>query len=131
MDDGAYYDVPANHVQSHTLAPHLFVRVKAPQRSFELVYDSRSAQRTAANGWPVIFSLNDRTAPHIEYVEVHGQKVVCRKASAPEGGCGFKLIHQGMKWSVLFPQEHLASIGDMQIEAVSQLQIYRRLSRGA
>src|SRR5687768_8777789 len=125
MGDVAY-GVPTAQLLSYTWTPHLVIRIKAPHRPFELGFDSRSAQRTAPNGWPIIFSLNDKAAPHIAYGETRGQKIVCRKASAPEGGCGFTLIDQGIEWSVLFPEEGLASIVDMQTGAVSQLQSYRR-----
>ena len=127
MDDVAY-DVPTAHVQSYTREPHQFVRIKGPDHGFELAYDSRSTQRTAPNGWPVIFSLNDGRAPNVEYFDAGGQKIVCRKASAPDGGCGFKLVDQGAQWSVLFPQERLESVADIQAEAASQLEAYRRNS---
>ena len=129
--DGVAYDVPDAHVKSHTSSPHQFVRIKTPDHSFELAYDGRLRQRTAANGWPVIFSLNDGAAPNLEHIESGGHKVVCRRASAPKGGCGFRLVHQGTEWSVLFPRDRLASIGEVQSQAASQLESYRRNLRSS
>lgn len=127
--DGVAYDVPTAHVKSHTSSPHQFVRIKTPNHPFELAYDDRLLQRATPNGWPVIFSLNDGTAPNVELIQSGDHKVVCRRAPAPGGGCGFRLIHQGTKWSVLFPRDHLASIGYFQAEAASQLQSYQRSPR--
>lgn len=129
--DGVAYDVPDAHVKSHTSSPHQFLRIKTPDHSFELAYDGRLQQRTAPNGWPVIFSLNDGTAPNLEHIESGGHKIVCRRAAAPKGGCGFRMIDHGTEWSVLFPRERLASIGDVQLEAASQLKSYRRNSRSS
>ncbi|HVL29976.1 MAG TPA: hypothetical protein VM326_04575 [Sphingomicrobium sp.] len=124
--DGAVYAVPESHVQSRADAPFRFVRIKPPDRPFELVFDSRSLKRTDRNGWPVIFSLNDGTAPNIDYAESGDIKIVCVRASAPGGGCGFKLSDQGTEWTVFFPQMLLSSAGKIQEEAVLQLQTYRR-----
>jgi hypothetical protein len=124
--DGAAYAVPDSHVQSHASAPSQFIRIKPPDRPFELAYDSRSLKRTDHNGWPVIFSLNDGTAPNIDYAESGGIKIVCIRASAPGGGCGFKLSDQGTEWTVLFPHMLLASAANIQEEAALQLQTYRR-----
>lgn len=128
MDDIAY-DVPVAHVKSHTGSPHQFVRIKTPDHSFELAYDGRLRQRTGPNGWPVVFSLNDGSAPNLELIDSGGHKVVCRRASAPKGGCGFRLVHRGTEWSVLFPRDRLANIGAVQAEAAAQLESYRRNSQ--
>lgn len=127
--DGAVYAVPESHVQSRADAPFRFVRIKPPDRPFELVFDSRSLKRTDRNGWPVIFSLNDGTAPNIDYAESEGLRIVCTRAPAPGGGCGFKLSDHRTEWTVLFPQIHLPAAGRIQEDAASQLQAYRR--RGA
>ena len=124
--DGFAYDVPAAHVKSHTSSPHQFIRVKAPDRNFELAYDDRLLQRSAPNGWPVIFSLNDGAAPNLAFLERNGHKIVCRRASAPKGGCGFRLDHRGTQWSVLFPQERLPSMHAVRSNATAQLDSYLR-----
>ena len=124
--DGIAYDVPAAHVKSHTDSPHRFIRIKEADRNFELAYDDRLLQRSAPNGWPVIFSLNDGAAPNLAYLERNGQKIVCRRASAPKGGCGFTLHHQGTQWSVLFPIDRLESIDEVRSNATAQLDSYRR-----
>ena len=122
--DGVAYVVPTAHVKSHTITPHQFIRIKEPDRPFELAYDDRLLQRTGPSGWPVIFSLNDGAAPNLEYLESGGHKVVCRRASAPIGGCGFRLVHQGTQWSVLFPQERLPSVDEVRSNAMAQLDSY-------
>lgn len=124
--DGIAYDVPAAHVKAHTSTPHQFVRIKTPDQPFELAYDGRLRQRTAPSGWPVIFSLNDGTAPNLEHFESGGHKIVCRRASAPKGGCGFRLVHRGTEWSVLFQRDRLPAIGEVRAEAAAQLESYRR-----
>ena len=131
VKDGVVYAVPTAHMISHTNTPHQFIRIKHPDRPFELAFDSRSAQRTAPNGWPVIFSLNDGTAPNVDYVESAGHKVVCRRAPAPVGGCGFRMIVHAGDWSVLFPPDQLANIGAIRSQAARQLETYWRNSRSS
>ncbi len=126
ITDGESYAVPTPHVKSHTSAPHRFMRIKAPDRNFELTYDDRLLQRTAPNGWPVIFSLNDGAAPNLAYLERDGHKIVCRRASAPKGGCGFRLDHRGTEWSVLFPIDRLSAFDEVRTNATAQLDSYRR-----
>ena len=124
--DGIAYSVPVTHAQSRAGTPPLqFIRIRPPDRPFELIHDHRTAKKVATNGWPVIFSLNDGTAPTVEHAESDGLKIVCVRAPAPAGGCGFRLSDRGAEWTVLFPQMHLASAGRIRDEAAAQLQAYR------
>ena len=122
--DGVEYEVPAGHIRSFSRAPHQFMRVKAPGQPFDLAYDSRLAGR-ASSGWPVIFSLNDVPAPNVTYLESGGHKIVCRKASAPFGGCGFVIDDGEVKWSVLFSEEQVPAAKELHVRASEQLQKYR------
>ena len=121
---GVEYEVPAGHIQSFSSAPHQFIRIKAPDQPFDLAHDSRLMPH-GSNGWPVVFSLNDGKAPNVEYLQSGRHKIVCRKASAPEGGCGLTVDDAGVKWSVLFPERQLAVADDLYARASKQLQDYR------
>ena len=99
--------VPSTHVRSIIREPHKFVRIKHPDTQFELVYDSRLAGEWDQQGIARIFSVNHAAAPGIEYHQIGGTLVVCRKAPAPNGGCGTKLRFGDADWRVLFPEARL------------------------
>lgn len=120
VGDGTYR-VPDAHILSVSREPHQFVRIKPPERTFELVYDRRTAARTDRFGWPVIFSLNDERAPNIDR---HEGGVVCREAVNPRGGCGLKVTHGGAEWTVLFPRAHFAAAQDIRQRALAVLAAY-------
>lgn len=107
----AVYRIPQKHILSLTEQPHQFVRIKDPERNFELVYDSRTEDKEDALGWPVLFSLNDAGAPKIERHSSGDLKVVCRRAVNPRGGCGVRISHEGADWTVLFPRAHFEALG--------------------
>ncbi len=120
----AVYRVPASQIRSLTEGPHQFVRIKPPDRNFELIYDSRTAVKADRFGWPVIFSLNDERAPNI-HRHVRGDlNVVCRQAVHPNGGCGVKVAHRGAQWSVLFPDAHLEEARVIRQRALAALTGY-------
>lgn len=121
----ATYRLPDSHIRSITREPHQFVRLKAPEHSFELVYDSRIDGRAGPQGWPVIFSLNDDRAPNVERL-VHGDlKIVCRRAVNPRGGCGIEVRHGGTDWDVLFPRDRMPQAHSIEREALAALDLYR------
>lgn len=99
----ANYRVPDEHIVSVSSEPHQLVRIKPPERSFELVYDSRTAGQTDRFGWPAIFGLNDERAPNVDRYARGDLVVVCQRAPSPKGGCGLKVKHRGAEWTVLFP----------------------------
>lgn len=121
----AKYAVPDAHIRSLTQKPHQFVRIKRPDSSFELVYDSRTAARSDGRGWPVIFSLNDQRAPNVRRYSSDDLKVVCRQAVHPEGGCGLKVTHSGAEWTVLFPNDHLNASAAIRQRALADLADYQ------
>ena len=120
----ARYAVPEAHVTSLSRKPHQFVRIKPPEASFELVYDSRTAGRSDRRGWPVIFSLNDERAPNVTRYSSDDLMVVCRKAVNPEGGCGLRVSHRGAEWTVLVPGDHLNAAGLIRQRALAALAAY-------
>lgn len=120
----AVYRVPAKHILSLTEEPHQFVRIKDPQRSFELVYDSRTQGKEDPRGWPVLFSLNDGQAPQIERHSSRDLKVVCRRAVNPRGGCGVRISHEGADWTVLFPRAHFERAQAVRDQALEDLEAY-------
>lgn len=99
--------VPSSHVRSITREPHGFVRIKHPDAQFELVYDSRLTGAWDEKGIAQIFSVNEDAAPGVEYHQIAETLVVCRKAPAPNGGCGTKLKFGDADWTVLFPEASL------------------------
>src|SRR5687768_10585726 len=50
---GAEYRVPRRQVLSVSLDPHQHIVIKPTAQSFELIYDSRAADRVDRFGWPV------------------------------------------------------------------------------
>lgn len=123
LGDGTYL-VPSAQILSVSREPHQFVRIKPPEHSFELVHDSRSAARTDQFGWPVIFSLNDETAPSINRHARDGLMVVCREAVNPRGGCGLKVSHRGAEWAVLFPRAQFGAAEAIREQALALLDAY-------
>lgn len=120
----AVYDVPDSHIRSLNEEPHQFVRIKGPERSFDLVYDSRTQGLDDPIRWPVLFSLNDAGAPNIERHASGRLKVVCRRAVNPRGGCGFRLSHRGADWAVLFPTAQLGQAHAISDQAEVALREY-------
>lgn len=121
---GVKYAVPKAHITSLSREPHQFVRIKPPETSFELIYDSRTARRSDRRGWPVIFSLNDERAPNVYRYSSKDMMVVCRRAVNPEGGCGLRVSHRGAEWAVLFPSDHLNAAGVIRQRALAALAAY-------
>ena len=120
----ALYRVPVAQITSLTEEPHQFVRIKPPDRNFELIYDSRTAVKTDRFGWPVIFSLNDERAPGIHRHARGNLMVVCRQAVHPNAGCGVKVAHRGAEWSVLFADAHLEEALVIRHRALAALTAY-------
>lgn len=121
----ATYRVPDAHILSVSREPHQFVRIKPPERTFELVYDSRTAGQTDGFGWPVIFSLNDESAPNIDRHEGGDLMIVCREAVNPRGGCGLKVTHHGAEWTVLFPRGQFGTARAIRQRALAVLESYQ------
>ncbi len=126
--ESSRYLIPESHVRSVERGPHTFIRVKNPEVSFELVYDSRLQSRRAPGGAPLLFSINDGDYRRILYRRSPGGRlVVCRIASAaPRGGCGMPLFHGGGTWTVLFPDGQLAQTDAIRSAATDLLAHYRR-----
>jgi hypothetical protein len=121
---GVRYQFPAAHVISSTQDPHLFVRIRPPGESFELIYDSRSASQVDASGWPVIFSLNHSQVPSIYRSLQERVRVVCRQAPSPIGGCGIRVEHRGAQWSVLFSTSEAQTAAILHDRALAVLATY-------
>ena len=82
---GTLYAIPSAHVSTVTRSPHVFVRVKHPERPYDLVFDSRTQGATDPNGAPVIFSINDGQSPGVHYHRSAAGTVICRRAVNPRG----------------------------------------------
>lgn len=123
------YAIPSRHVSTATREPHTFVRIKHPERPYDLIYDSRSQGVTDARGAPVIFSINDGRSPGIEYYRSRLGTITCRRAVNPRGGCGTKLQHGGNEWSIVFPERRRGEAEAFIRDAVSLLQRYEVSSR--
>lgn len=118
------YIVPSTHVSSVLREPHQFIRVRPPEREFDLVYDSRLAGRSNQHAFPVIFSVNDEQAPDVEHHTIEGLTVVCRRAVHPQGGCGMKLQHHSVEWAVLFPFARRSEASVIRGRALEALNAY-------
>lgn len=124
--DGKTYSMPSEHVTSSTREPHMFVRIKNPDKPYELVYDSRSQGAEHGPGVPKLFSVNDEDQSGVEYHRGSNRTIVCRRAVAPEGGCGVRVNHEGTEWTVLFPVAHLGQAARLERDALALLEQYGR-----
>lgn len=118
------YAIPSEHIGTVTREPHTFVRIKHPERPFELVYDSRSQGVPDARGAPTIFSINDGSSQGIDYHRSEVGIITCRRAASPGGGCGVKLKHGESEWSVLFGRSLLGKADQIAVDAVALLDHY-------
>lgn len=123
------YLIPSQHISTVTREPHIFVRIKHPERQYDLIYDSRSQGRTDPQGAPVVFSINDGQSPGLVYFRSRAGMIVCRRAANPRGGCGLKLTHGKNEWSLVFPENLLNESAQFVRDASAQLQRYDKASR--
>jgi len=122
--DGQRYSVPAAHLLSGSREPHLFMRIRHPDRAYDLVLDERLQVAQNGPGVPRLFSINDGDAAGVEYYGRPTGTVVCRKAVPPNGGCGLRLVHSGVHWTVLFPVARLSEAETIQQDAARLLDSY-------
>jgi hypothetical protein len=120
--------IPASHVTSLAREPHLFVRIKPPDKPFDIVHDSRGTGRHDRTGVPHIFSVNDAAQHDVWYARDERTLVVCRRASSPVGGCGTWLTYGGARWSILFPESRIREADRFVREATTILRTYDRAS---
>lgn len=126
---GASYEFPEQHVRSVVTEPHQFVRVSDPATGYELVHDSRIARQKHPGGLPVVFSVTDGargTARNVRFIPSDAGQVVCRAAPDPYGGCGLRIDHGGIAWSLLFPKAMLPEARELREQAEQELAIRRR-----
>jgi hypothetical protein len=125
MVDGRTYTVPSRHLRSSGREPHVFMRIKHPDRPYELVYDSRAPGAQQGPGVPRLFSVNDEEQSGVEYYPGPGGTIVCRRAVHPKGGCGMRLEHGGVEWTLLFPVARTGEAASFKREATALLDRYR------
>ena len=101
--DGRTYSVPSRHLSSSSREPHVFLRIKHPEKPYDLVYDDRTPGAQLGPGVPRLFSINDEDQTGVEYRDLPDGTLVCRKAVHPKGGCGLRFQHHGVEWILLFP----------------------------
>ncbi len=123
------YLIPSSHIVSQTLDPHIFVRIKHPDASFEIIYDSRSEHQRDRRGRPLIFGLNDEDITHVDYFRTSERVVVCRRDVHPKNGCGTKVNYGGANWSILYPQSRVGETEKLVSQAASLLKQYDRQGR--
>lgn len=119
------YGIPSDHISTLTREPHTFVRIKHPERPYDLVFDSRTQGATDARGAPVIFSINDGKSPGIQYFRSGVGIVTCRRAVNPRGGCGIKLSHGRNEWSLIFPEKRVGEAESFVRDAAALLDRYQ------
>ena len=122
--DGKTYSVPSAHVTSSNREGYTFVRIKNPDKPYELVYDNRAQGAEHGPGVPKLFSVNDEDQAGVDYHRGSNGTIVCRKAVAPEGGCGVRLKHRGTEWTILFPVARLGEASTLEPDALALLDRY-------
>lgn len=122
--EGRIYSVPSDHLRSSSRDPHLFVRIKHPDRPYDLVYDARSARAHQWPGVPRLFSINEENPSAVEYRRGPGGTIGCRKATPPKGGCGLRVEHRGVEWTLLFPIARVDEAEAFHRDAVALLDQY-------
>jgi len=118
------YIVPARHVLSLTREPYQAIALKPPDSTFELVYDSRIAERVDRFGWPELSPLTYDPG-EIERDTDGDLKIVCRRAVNPWGGCGFRIRYGGANWTVRFPRDQQKDARTIREKALEVLMKYR------
>ena len=116
--------VPPEHIISISREPPLFVRIKLPDRPFEIIHDARSDGLRDQTGVPHIFSINDQPGHDVWYGRDERTLFVCRRASSPFGGCGTWIRYGGAQWSVLFPESRVEDADRFAREAAVALRRY-------
>lgn len=119
----AEYRLKRSEVLSVTREPHQHIVIKPAGRSFDLVYDSRTAGRVDRFGWPVMPPLSRDTGDHERHTD-GDLKVVCRRAGEPWGGCGFRISRAAANWSVRFPYNERERARRIREEALAVLNAY-------
>ena len=121
--------IPPSEISSLTRDPHLFVRIRLPDRPFEIAHDARAASRRDRTGVPHIFSVNDHGEHDVWYARDGRSLVACRRATTPIGGCGTWVSYGGVTWSILFPESRIGEADSFAREAVDRLNRYDTSSR--
>lgn len=108
------YRFSGSEVLVHEPSP-LFVRVRPPGGRFELVYDARLGQRPG--GESRFFGVNDEGYSGVVRVRTPAGDVICRRASAPNGGCARRLWVRGVPWALHFPEDLMGAHSAFTAEA--------------
>lgn len=119
----AEYRVPSGEILSMNREPHQHIVIKPAGSSFDIVYDSRTADRVDRFGWPVMPPLS-RDTGDLERHSDGDLKVVCRRAGEPWGGCGFRIGRSAANWSVRFPYRERERARRIREEALAVLNAY-------
>lgn len=120
------YMFPADTVASVQREPHRFVRVRPPDATFDLVWDSRLEGRTDARGLPAVFRMSEAPATLLGYVQTPAGIAGCRPGIAPAvRECGLSLPHGGTRWSLLLPESRLGEAAAMAAHAERFLSEHR------
>lgn len=122
--DGKTYSVPSSHLSSSSREPHLFVRIKHPDKPYDLVYDGRAPGAQLGPGVPRLFSINDEDQSGVEYSDLPDGMLVCRKAVHPKGGCGLRFRHLDVEWILLFPIARAGEANSFKRDAAALLDDY-------
>lgn len=118
------YHLPKSHLLANRASPNRFVRISAPERPFDLIYDSRH-RPVGRDGIPLLFSVSEHSSNADRHF-VGGLTVLRRRASAPNDSCAFELPHGGVRWTVLFPSAHFGRTHEIREDALAALEQYRR-----
>jgi hypothetical protein len=122
--EGSTYSIPSHHLSSSNREAYTFLRIKPPEKPYELVYDSRAPGAAQGPGVPRLFSVNDEEQSGVEYRQVGKTTIVCRKAVNPKGGCGLRMRHLGVDWALLLPMARVEEAASLERDAAALLDGY-------
>jgi len=124
--DGSRYSIPEAHLSSASRGPPAFIRIKHPEKPYDLVYDGRGQGAQHGPGVPRLFSVNDEGQDGVAYRKGPGGTIVCREAVNPKGGCGLRIAHKGVAWTLLFPIARAGEASRFEQDAAALLNGYAR-----
>jgi len=123
--DGLPYAFPRNHVANVVFPEEgmTFVRLKPPGEKFSLVRDVRADRREAETGRIIISKINFEKSDDFQELKSGRENVFCN--NAPYRSCGFRIIDQGEKWSVIFSRSDMGELPRLRKHAAKLIASYR------
>lgn len=119
------YSIPADHLSAGRTEPEVFIRIRAPERGYELVFDQRTSGKFDDRGNPVVFSISDSAGQQLRYLRSDAGTIVRRGGANPYAGCGTSMEVPGATWSLLIPSGRLPEARRIAKQARADLRSYQ------